>query len=125
MAAFFLRLITRFSRIADSPVFPLYCMALAFATTLLAVAFVPILCALVAVKRHYWTRTAIFCAVGSALGAMLMAWLVGTYGPQVVAELVPSIARSREWEAGLRWVDQFGYMALIAVAGLPSSQTPV
>jgi membrane protein YqaA with SNARE-associated domain len=117
--------IARFSGIANSPAFPLLGMALAFVATLLAVAFVPILLALVALQQRHWARTAIGCAVGSALGATLMAWLVGEYGPQAVAELLPAVARSREWAAGLRWVEQFGFLALVAVAGLPLSQTPV
>jgi len=114
----------RFSSAAGSPLFPLFGAALAFAATLLAVAFVPVLCGLVALKRRHWPRTAIYCAIGSALGATLMAWLVAQYGTQVVAYL-PGIARSREWAAGLRWVEQYGFLALVAVAGLPLSQTPV
>ncbi len=115
----------RFSSAAGSPLFPLFGAALAFAATLLAVAFVPVLCGLVALKRRHWPRTAIYCAIGSALGATLMAWLVAQYGTQVVAEYLPGIARSREWAAGLRWVEQYGFLALVAVAGLPLSQTPV
>jgi membrane protein YqaA with SNARE-associated domain len=125
MAAYIQRLLARFSQVAGSPAFPLFSMALAFAATLLAVAFVPILLALIAIQQRHWARTAIGCAVGSALGATLMAWLVGEYGPQAVAELLPAVARSREWAAGLRWVEQFGFLAVIAVAGLPLSQTPV
>jgi membrane protein YqaA with SNARE-associated domain len=125
MVAFIQRLLARYSRVADRPVYPVLNVGLAFAATLLAIAFVPILLALVALKPRHWLRTAIWCAVGSALGASLMAWLVGEYGPQAVAELLPSIARSREWVTGLRWVEQFGFVAVIAVAGLPLSQTPV
>jgi membrane protein YqaA with SNARE-associated domain len=99
--------------------------ALAFAATLLAVAFVPVLCGLVALKKKHWMRMAIYCAIGSALGATFMAWLVAQYGTQTVAEYLPGIARSREWAAGLRWVEQYGFVALIAVAGLPVSQTPI
>ncbi len=125
MTAFFQRLITRFSGLAGSPLFPLLGATLAFAATLLAVAFVPVLCALVALKRRHWARIALGCAIGSALGATVLAWLVGEYGPQFITEFLPGIARSREWESGLRWVDQFGFIALLAVAGLPLSQTPV
>ncbi len=125
MTALFQRLITRFSGLASSPLFPLLGVTFAFAATLLAVAFVPVLCALVALKRRHWARTALGCAIGSALGATVLAWLVGEYGPQFTAEFLPNIARSREWETGLRWVDQYGFVALIAVAGLPLSQTPV
>jgi membrane protein YqaA with SNARE-associated domain len=125
MTAFMLRMVARYSRVADRPAYPLMNVGLAFAATLLVIAFVPILLALVALKPRHWLRTAIWCAVGSALGATLMAWLVGEYGTQAVAELLPGIARSREWVAGLRWVEQFGFIAVIAVAGLPLSQTPV
>ena len=125
IAAFFRRLIARFSRIADSPQFPLIGLLLAFTATLLAVAFVPVLCALVAPKRSHWVRITLCCALGSALGATALAWLVGNYGTQVMEELLPRVARSHEWAIGIRWVNQFGFMALIAVASLPLSQTPV
>jgi membrane protein YqaA with SNARE-associated domain len=125
MVPFFRRQIARLSRRADSPLFPGLGMVLAFAATLTAVAFVPILCALVAARRRHWVWTAICCAIGSALGATLLAWLAGEYGMQFMTEVLPRVARSQEWGIGMRWVKQFGFIALIAVACLPLSQTPV
>lgn len=123
--AYINRLVASYSHVAGHAAFPLVAMACAFAATLLAVAFVPVLCALVALNRRQWGRMAICCAIGSALGATLMAWMVAEFGTQAVSSLLPGIARSSEWSAGLRWVEQYGYIALIAVAGLPASQTPV
>jgi membrane protein YqaA with SNARE-associated domain len=121
----FTRLMTRLSRMTDSPAFPMMGFVLAFAATLVAVAFVPVLCALVSLKRQHWLRIAAYCAVGSALGATLIAWLVAQYGTQAIAEFLPGIGRSPIWESGLRWVNQYGLIALGVVAALPSSQTPV
>ncbi len=125
MADYMAGVVTRVSQLANRPLFPLASAALAFAATLLVVAFVPALCALVALQRRQWVRVAFSCAIGSALGATLLAWLVAEYGTQAIAGLMPGMVRSGEWAAGLRWVEHFGFVVLIAFASLPVSQTPV
>lgn len=100
-------------------------MGLAFGATLAAIAFVPVLCILVAARGQRWISVVICCAIGSALGAVLLAWLAANYGPQLIEQLLPRAAHSEEWLKGVRWVNEFGYLALFAFAALPLSQTPV
>ena len=56
------------ARHAQSPFYPLLGLALAFAATLGAVAFVPLLCMLVLARGERWGSLVVGCALGSALG---------------------------------------------------------
>jgi membrane protein YqaA with SNARE-associated domain len=123
--AWFARLAARVLRAAQRPYFPLLGVALAFGATLLAIAFVPVLCMLVVARQRRWGVLVVACSLGSALGATLLAWLVSTYGTQILDYLLSRLARTQEWQTGTRWVDAFGFAALLAVAALPLSQTPV
>jgi MFS family permease len=80
---------------------------------------------LVAARQRRWGLLVIACALGSALGATLLAWLVANYGTQFFEILLPRLAHTQEWQSGIRWIDTFGFAALLAVAALPLSQTPV
>ena len=64
-------------------------------------------------------------ALGSALGATVLAVLAAQYGPQLLEQWLPRVMASHEWRKGVRWVDAYGAYALLAVAALPLSQTPV
>lgn len=123
--AWLAHLVARVSRAAQRPYFALLSLALAFGATLLAIAFVPVLCMLVVARQRRWGVLVVTCALGSALGATLLAWLVATFGTQILEYLLSRLARTQEWQTGSRWVDAFGFAALLAVAALPLSQTPV
>jgi membrane protein YqaA with SNARE-associated domain len=112
-------------RWARHPLSPLLGSLLAFSATLTAVAFVPALCPLAIARGRKWGMLVLCCAIGSALGATLLAWLFAAYGPQYVEMVLPRAAHAQTWETAMRWVDDFGFFALIAVAALPLSQTPL
>lgn len=123
--AWFARLIARVSRAAQRPYFALRGLTLAFGAALLVIAFVPVLCMLVVARQRRWGLMVGACTLGSALGATLLAWLLATYGKQILDYLLARPARTQEWQTGSRWVYAFGFAALLAVAALPLSQTPV
>ena len=119
------RLASWASRWAHSPYFPLAGLVLALGATLTAIAFVPVLCVLVTARGARWGLLVITCALGSALGATILAWIVAEYGPQMIEQWLPRVSHSQQWLSGVHWVEDFGYLALFAFAALPLSQTPV
>lgn len=113
------------TRRARSPYFPLLGFCLAFVATIVATAFVPVLSVLVAARGKQWGLLVLACALGSALGASVLAWIAANYGPAILEQWLPRVMSSQQWLSGVRWVEDYGYLALFAFAALPLSQTPV
>jgi membrane protein YqaA with SNARE-associated domain len=118
------KLLARLEPAAHRPLFPLLGGIVALFATVSAVAFVPILCALVALNRHRWRSTTFSCALGSASGAALLAYLIGYFGYQVVSEHLPHFVASHQWQGTAQWVARFGFLALTTIAALPITHTP-
>jgi membrane protein YqaA with SNARE-associated domain len=118
------KLLARLEPAAQHPLFPLLGGIVALFATVSAVAFVPILCALVALNRHRWRAMTLSCALGSAAGAALLAHLIGHFGYQVVSEHLPHFVASSQWQGTVQWVARFGFLALTTVAALPITHTP-
>ncbi len=76
------------------------------------------------VPRRWWIY-AITVAIGSTLGALLLAWLVDYQGYPWVMELFPGIDKSRMWEWSSNFFDKYGVIVVFVVGLSPILQQPV
>lgn len=75
-------------------------------------------------KPPKWFFFGIFVAVGSAIGALTLAYIVNEYGIQVVEKLFPHIQSSSGWLRAQNFFDQYGIWLLFAVSCTPFTQQP-
>ena len=108
-------------RFVGRPWYPLLVAALNGADTFILI--VPndaLMVSAILPRPRYWLRVAITCAVGSSLGALLMAyWLY--YDAASVQALFPALFESRGWESTAAFLHDYGYIAafLGAVGPVP------
>lgn len=71
-----------------------------------------------------WFFFALFTAIGSAIGALCLAWLINAYGVQIVERLFPDIQTTSAWIRTQLFFDKYGLWLLFAVAVTPFTQQP-
>lgn len=72
-----------------------------------------------------WLYLAVSVAIGSTIGAVVLAFLVETNGLPWVMEFYPSLADSSVWKLSVKFFDQFGLYLVFLVALAPIMQQPV
>jgi membrane protein YqaA with SNARE-associated domain len=111
--------------LANTSLLPIIAGGAAFFCTLsCTIATVPVVSGLVIINRKRWWSISIFAAMGSALAASLIAYLLGNYGYPVLSKHLPEIVTSRQWRWTAQWVSQFGFIALTVITALPVPHTP-
>lgn len=76
-------------------------------------------------KPAKWFYFGLFSAVGSAVGGLILCYIIQSYGIQVVESLFPHIQGSNAWIQTQKFFDQYGLWLLFAIAASPLSQQPV
>jgi membrane protein YqaA with SNARE-associated domain len=116
---------TLVATLANNPLLPILAGGVAFLCTLsCTIATVPVVSALVILNRRQWWAISFFSAMGSALAASLIAYLLGNYGYPILSKHLPEIVTSRLWRWTAQWVSQFGFIALFVITALPIPHTP-
>lgn len=71
-----------------------------------------------------WKVFAIFFTLGSALGALSLAWVVNQHGLPWIQHFFPDFVTSSFWITTESWVDSIGLWAVFLIAITPLSQQP-
>lgn len=71
-----------------------------------------------------WFALALNVAVGSALGALLLGFLVETYGLEWILKMYPWISSTHSWIWAESFFDSYGLYLVFLVALLPFFQQP-
>ncbi|AZZ36045.1 hypothetical protein CIK05_04315 [Bdellovibrio sp. qaytius] len=75
-------------------------------------------------KPKKWFYFGFFVAIGSAIGALGLAYIIRVYGIQIVESFFPHIQSSSSWIRTQSFFDQYGLWLLFAVAVTPFTQQP-
>lgn len=75
-------------------------------------------------RPQKWFWFALFTAVGSAIGALGLAWLIEGNGIAIVEKMFPNIQASSAWIRTQHFFDEYGLWLLFAVAITPFTQQP-
>ena len=89
--------------------------------------FVPIEALLVPsilVRPRRWWSSALWVTLGSAVGALALAYVVSLHGEAYVAHLLPKIYHSPSWNRSANFMAEHGVWALAAIAASPIPQQP-
>lgn len=76
------------------------------------------------IKPQKWFYLSVFVAVGSIIGAGILAYIVQIYGIQAVETLFPNIQASTAWIKTQLFFEKYGLWLLFAVAVTPFTQQP-
>lgn len=76
-------------------------------------------------KPAKWFYFGVFSAIGSAVGGIILCYVVQLYGIQVVESLFPHIQASGAWIQTQKFFDEYGLWLLFVIAATPLSQQPV
>jgi membrane protein YqaA with SNARE-associated domain len=71
-----------------------------------------------------WFVLALCIAIGSTVGAMLLAALIELQGLPWILELYPGIAETKTWSLTQQFFDKYGLFLVFAVAATPLVQQP-
>ncbi len=119
------RLISRLAPVAERRWYPPLVGAMTFAATLsMTVPTVPLLCALVALKRRRWRAITIWAVLGSALAGALFVHILGHLGTRFIQARLPELAASSHWQHMVEWILHHGWWLLTSIAASPIAQTP-
>lgn len=74
--------------------------------------------------QRRWLSYALFTAVGSTIGAIILAALVELQGLPYILSLYPGIEENNWWAATKEFIDDYGLFVVFAVAATPLMQQP-
>jgi len=99
--------------------------AIAFAATVtFAFPFVAVLIPAVLLSPRRWWSLGLCCGVASGFGAAVLVEIFSFLGSELVLSRYPDLVESAAWQTASEWLQQWGLLALIVIAGGPVPQTP-
>ena len=93
-------------------------------TVTMSVPFASVLVFAVLLQRERWRAIALWSAVGTAVGGLLLYLVFHHLGWNQLVAWYPDIAASKSWRDATTWVTRYGAWALLAIAASPLPQTP-
>lgn len=106
--------------------YPLVVALLAFASTAtFSFPFVIVLIPAVLIAPRRWLLLGLLSGLASGVGGALLVELFAYFGREVVVGRFPELVASESWRLASGWLDDYGLVALMVVAGSPMPQTPV
>ena len=110
---------------AERGSYPIVVGGLAFFATLsMCVPVVPLLTAAVLLSARRWKSIALCAAVGSGAAALVLYVVFHHLGWQRLLGYLPELTRSAKWSQIAGFTDDYGLLALTAIAASPLPQTP-
>ncbi|EXI67347.1 MAG: hypothetical protein AW08_02182 [Candidatus Accumulibacter adjunctus] len=99
--------------------------AIAFgATVTFAFPFVAVLIPAVLLSPRRWRALGVCCGLASGFGAAVLVEIFSFLGTELVLSRYPDLVASAAWQTASEWIQQWGLLALIVIAGGPVPQTP-
>lgn len=75
-------------------------------------------------KPPKWFYFALFMAIGSAIGGLMLIYFIDIYGIQFVEKLFPNIQESATWIRSQKFFDSYGLWLVFIISATPLSQQP-
>jgi membrane protein YqaA with SNARE-associated domain len=112
-------------RSAGHRYYPLVVALLAFASTAtFAFPFVIVLIPAVLIAPRRWLVLGVLTGAASGVGAAVLVELFHYFGQELVIARYPQLAASESWQFASEWLENYGLLALMVIAGSPLPQTP-
>ena len=106
--------------------YPFVVALIAFVATLtFSFPFVVVLIPAVLIAPRRWLLLGIVSGLASGVAGALLVELFGYFGREVVVAHFPELTAHASWRLAAGWLDDYGLLALLLVAGSPMPQTPV
>jgi len=106
--------------------YPLVVALIAFTSTAtFTFPFVIVLIPAVLIAPRRWLLLGLVSGMASGVGGALLVELFSYFGREVVVSRFPELVASNSWHLASGWLENYGLLALMLVAGSPMPQTPV
>ncbi|WP_156811469.1 hypothetical protein [Cupriavidus sp. USMAHM13] len=110
---------------ADQAIYPFVVGGLAFVATLsMCVPVAPLVAASVLLSARRWKALALCAAVGSGAAALVLYVVFHDLGWEKLLGYLPELTRSARWVQIAAYTEDYGLLALVAIAASPLPQTP-
>lgn len=105
--------------------YPLVVAAIAFAATVtFAFPFVAVLVPAVLLAPKRWRVLGLLAGIASGFGAAVLVEIVNQLGSEFVFSRYPELVSSPAWLTASQWLQRWGLLAILIIAGSPMPQTP-
>lgn len=94
-------------------------------TTTFSFPFALVLIPAVFIAPRRWLVLSLLSGVASGIGGALLVELFSHLGREAVSARFPELVASASWQLASGWLNDYGLIALMLVAGSPLPQTPV
>ena len=109
----------------DHRYYPAVVAFIAFGATLtFAFPFVAVLIPAVLLSPRRWKSLGVLTGIASGLGAAALVTVFQYLGSEVAIARYPELVQSSAWQTAAEWLQRWGLMAMMIIAGSPLPQTP-
>jgi membrane protein YqaA with SNARE-associated domain len=99
--------------------------AIAFWSTLtFSFPFVAVLIPAVLLSPRRWFTLGLLCGIASGFGAAVLVEIFQYLGSEFVVARYPELMQSSAWLTASEWLQRWGLLAMLIIAGSPIPQTP-
>ena len=99
--------------------------AIAFGSTItFSFPFVAVLIPAVLLSPRRWRTLGLFCGLASGLGAAVLVEIFQYLGAEFVVSRYPDLMQTQAWQTTSDWLQDWGLLAMLIIAGSPMPQTP-
>ncbi|MBE2259012.1 MAG: hypothetical protein IAE88_09145 [Rhodobacteraceae bacterium] len=105
--------------------YPLVVAAIAFVTTItFSFPFVAVLIPAVLLAPGRWRTLGLLCGIASGCGAAALVEIFQYLGGEFVFARYPDLLTMEAWRLASEWLQSWGLLAILIIAGSPMPQTP-
>ncbi|HMV06803.1 MAG TPA: hypothetical protein PKA30_14800 [Accumulibacter sp.] len=98
---------------------------IAFAATItFSFPFVAVLIPAVLLAPRRWRTLGLWCGVASGCGAAVLVEIFQYLGWEFILVRYPELVHSEAWRMASEWLQRWGLVAMLVIAGSPMPQTP-
>lgn len=99
--------------------------AIAFGATItFTFPFVAVLIPAVLLSPRRWSTLGLLCGIASGLGAAVLVEIFQYLGWDLVLSRYPELTSNEAWLVASDWLQRWGLLAMLLIAGSPMPQTP-
>ncbi|MBL8394143.1 MAG: hypothetical protein JNK99_05225 [Candidatus Accumulibacter sp.] len=99
--------------------------AIAFGSTItFSFPFVAVLIPAVLLSPGRWRTLGLLCGIASGCGAAVLVEIFQYLGSEFVFAHYPELLQSTAWQTASDWLQDWGLLAMLVIAGSPIPQTP-
>lgn len=95
-----------------------------FSTMTFSFPFVAVLIPAVVLSPRRWLSLGLLTGVASGCGAAALVEIFQYLGWEFVLSRYPELVQTQAWQTGSEWLQRWGLLAMLIIAGSPIPQTP-